>query len=376
MSTNSSYVKIERGIRFIYLNDSDSYRKGFKHGKLLKNEIDDLINGIFGYIDKLYGKILRKLIFNILFFISFFIKRKFPKNLIEEMKGIADGSGWKFRYVLLANTIYESAIFLHSLKFPGLHACSGFIIQGPNGGVIAGKTTDFYVSKELVDILARARTVFVYNNPNSKKYLTLSFPLCLVGDVIISDSGDFFAANDGGYTYKFNLKGLPALLFLRTLISGKNLTLSELFKKEKLIRPYAILATNGSIKGSFLYELGCSEYSVLKLKRPLLNTNFFHSKILIKKYYVRNWEKASGVKARHDTLQKNINRVKTPEDAIKMLQIHDAKYSEETGSIANFCTVQGVVFSSENNRIYLPLGSKTPVTLGKWQEYKLVDIFN
>ena len=166
---------VKDGIKFVYLTGNSPYEIGFEHGRLLKNDIEEMIEGIKKFAEKEYGKILDDIAIKILFHYSNSLKKGFSDDLIEEMKGIADSSGQNLEWIILANSIYEIAVrFYNFLK---LDACSFFVAPWKNSDyTVIGKTTDLADHPFLSNLLSRHRLVFVYDCKwMGNKYITFSF---------------------------------------------------------------------------------------------------------------------------------------------------------------------------------------------------------
>jgi hypothetical protein len=379
-----SFIFTDKGIRFIYLKGQNPYQIGFEHGKLLKDDIETLIAGVKKFAQDNYGLFLTSIIIKYLFLRSKKLKKKFASDLIEEMKGIADGSEQNLNWVILANTIYELVIpFFYFLK---LNACSFFIAPCKNSdSTIIGKTTDLMEPKFLTNLITKLKTVFVYNYQNNKaKYLTLSFPLCLCGPAVIFENGPVIAFNDGGWFEKINFNNQPIVPFIKE-ISNKNKTISQIissFKKSATMKAYACLLSDGTSKNSFLIEISKNDYHLESFKKYLINTNFFRSPKMIKKSYKQNYQKDIHFKnnlKRYRNIEKKIIRfsgLSNLNEAKEILEIHEDTLNIENGSVSNSRTVDSFIYFPLEKKLLIPNGKTAPVTLtGDWIEFKVNEIF-
>ncbi|TFG30755.1 MAG: tetratricopeptide repeat protein [Promethearchaeota archaeon] len=173
-STNSNKLEIRDGKRYygdawmekragnyiLHLKGSP-YEIGYQHGILMKEEIKqgaagfyaDPINGgrksysLKNWLIKLY---LNKKVYNP-------IKKAQPKELLEQLKGIADGSGVSYKTIFKANhhtavTMVMTPVIIkqHLKKFNqfgiNVGACSTFVATKEatfNGSTIVGRNTDY-----------------------------------------------------------------------------------------------------------------------------------------------------------------------------------------------------------------------------------------
>jgi len=112
------------------------YERGFKHGKHFSKKIQSLFsmlltNSLFPYLNRdrydvasvmvryqneeLYGndKFAKQMMLESAWHLSEYI----PEKYIEEMQGIADGSGMSFEEILMMNTFFDTMMGFRSLTF-------------------------------------------------------------------------------------------------------------------------------------------------------------------------------------------------------------------------------------------------------------------
>lgn len=380
---SESHAWIKDGIKFVYLTGDSPYEIGFEHGRLLKKEIEELIKEIKRFAKENHGSFLTFIILNFFFLRSKSFKKRFPKNLIEEMKGVADGSGQNIKWVILANSIYEMAVPL--TDFLKLNGCSFFAGSWKNSNyTIIGKTTDLMESKFLTDLLSKHRIVIIYDCKWTKsRYMTFSFPLCLTGDSVIFENGPVIAFNDGGWTEKkIDFKNIPLVPIIKE-ISNKSENIDKILenlKKYRTMKCYAGLLSDGTKKNSFLIELCKGDYHIKKFDKYLINTNHFKSEKMIKKHYREDYEKNifyTSTLKRYQNIEEKMGSFSSLDDAMEIMEIHEDTFSIRNGSISNSRTVEAFVYFPKKKKLFIANGKKAPVTLtGEWIEFNLDEIFN
>lgn len=386
---NPSYKEDRKGIHFVFLTGNDHFELGFMHGKLLSREIQTIVNSVEQYLEEKYGNIPQELLFDYLLYKAIKFESKFPRQYLEEMKGIAEGSGVPYRMILAANVVYEIAFgldkYLHLSN--GLHGCSAFIAPQPQSRkVFFAKVTDFGLPSSITDDFSRQRMVFIYHLPWKKtKFATFGFPSTICSDNVIKKNGLTFAFNDGGsFEKNINYEHFPILFLARMCADNVN-SLSELEKKLRTIptmKPYSVIVSDGSRKGSAIYDIAEGDFEKIELNNYLINTNHFHSQRMIKKYYKEKYDYKERVfylntVARTFAIKERIDQVKNAGNMIEIVKYHTENFDQDTGSISNSTTVQGFVYDAKTQTIYAPDGEQVPATFfGRWQKFSLTELFD
>ena len=119
-----------RVLKVINLKGS-GYELGLQHGKLLKNEIGEIINKWKENTSRIAGKDAAIVLDEFYSYANFIPAiKKFTPELYDEIKGIAEGSGQSFDEVFILNLIDEFWVYLDDLTN---HHCSGIGVPGRNG---------------------------------------------------------------------------------------------------------------------------------------------------------------------------------------------------------------------------------------------------
>lgn len=152
----------KRGELYILHLKGSPYERGYQHGVLLREEIKlgvvkeyaDIISqgrGGFSFKNWLLGKYLDYKVYKPL-------EKAQPKDLLAELKGIADGSGMPYETIFKANhdtavSMTLMPVFIHSrikeLQKMGIDvgACSTFVATREaalNGKTVVGRNTDYH----------------------------------------------------------------------------------------------------------------------------------------------------------------------------------------------------------------------------------------
>lgn len=104
ITLNGGWLEERDGIKILHLNGTN-YEMGYQHGFLLKNEIKENIHIFLGFLEQngySYDRLIE--IWNVM-------KNYLPQEYIDEMQGMADGSGLYFDDIAAYNT--WPAVFNH-----------------------------------------------------------------------------------------------------------------------------------------------------------------------------------------------------------------------------------------------------------------------
>ncbi len=368
-------------MQFIKLEGNTPYETGIIHGKLLKDEIDRLINSVQEQFKKKYGKFSFNLFKNFLLLYSTYTHKYIPKRYILEMEGIANGSNQPFKWILLTNKIYD--IGIHFSRFINWNNCSAFISNYKNTNyTILAKTTDVPIT--LASILYKNRVCFIYKTQwINKNYLTLSFPGCISGDSFILEDGSFIGFNGGGTFFKkSNMKNLPFFIYTKECIyKMDNINnLDKILKNTMPTRPYICFASKGLKRNTFLIETANGNNYKRKFEHNLIITNHFKNSDMIKKIYKKNHKKNKyyiGSKMRYINLEKNMSKSLNLKKSINLLELHENTFGINKGSIANKQTAHGLIYYPKRKILYIPKKDKITVTYKNvWEKYYLDNLFS
>ncbi|MEO7394343.1 MAG: C45 family peptidase [Chitinophagaceae bacterium] len=120
----------KRIIREITLSGS-GYELGFQHGKLLKNEIAEIVTKWKDNTTKSLGKDASLVLKEFFEYAQFDDAiKKWTPDLYEEVRGIAEGSGQAFNDIMVLNLLDEFWVYENNIAN---HHCSGIGVPAING---------------------------------------------------------------------------------------------------------------------------------------------------------------------------------------------------------------------------------------------------
>ncbi|NOZ23045.1 MAG: peptidase C45 acyl-coenzyme A:6-aminopenicillanic acid acyl-transferase [Planctomycetes bacterium] len=125
--------RVKNGQRIVYL-EGGPYDIGFQHGKFLADETRKLIESTLYVVGMVYTMEKGSWFLNDIRAAAARLEPHIPKDFLEEMKGLAAGSGIDYDRVRLANC------------FPALFHCSGFAVRGKatvDGKLYHGRVLDY-----------------------------------------------------------------------------------------------------------------------------------------------------------------------------------------------------------------------------------------
>lgn len=137
-------IEEHNGVKILYTHGS-YYEMGHHHGELLKKQICENIRAILNFSTQ------KGTSYNELLYLWNIMKNHIPKEYMEELNGIADGSDLPFKHIAAAN--------MATVKIAQLTQCSVFAAWGPatsNNKLIHVKSFDY---------------PFIIKDPETGKYI-------------------------------------------------------------------------------------------------------------------------------------------------------------------------------------------------------------
>jgi hypothetical protein len=158
----------QRGSFIVLEVAGDAYTRGLQHGMAVADRIRVLRNRLFDQIIYRRGRVVGAGFASVLYSILAKMHPHIPREIREEMRGIADGAGVKYREILLFNCFDDmlhglmkigpafQSITKHRFIAPmiGRFACSSFVVpaeRSQTGGPLHGRNLDYFVSDEFID---------------------------------------------------------------------------------------------------------------------------------------------------------------------------------------------------------------------------------
>jgi predicted choloylglycine hydrolase len=351
-------VETVKGLYVVKLEGSP-YQIGLEQGKLFKTQIQDVYKI---YLNELvYKKWIKE--YAILKGVSDAyanpqkamakfaktIEKDIPPDYIEEMKGLAEGSGLPYEEVLNMSSHVDYFAML---------MCSTFVATGKataDGKLVEARNLD-WASGGLSE-LDKYSTLFVIKPEKGHSYVSMIYPgivgaLTAVNDAGLSVELNFSMAKKNGKT------GMPALIIVRYIAQNAG-TLDE---AEKLLREipriagYNIMLTDNKTNDARLVEITADKVGVRNLNPDgtLVTTNHFTTKELTGANVEASRFSQSPSPDRYnrltELLKQNYGKI-DPKLAISMIQDDGVKVNG---------TVQTVVLKISDNKIWVWARNRNP----------------
>jgi len=219
-------VLLEKDGQKVLLLKGSFYEMGYQHGKLLKDEIEELINNVLMIsfatkiddIEKAFEK----------------QKNYIPERYIEEMKGMADATGLSLKKIVLANT------------FPELFHCSGIFLSRDateNKEMFHVRILDYLTDAGL----QKFSKVIIFQPDGYNSFISASFS-GFIGVVSGMNDKKIAIGEMGGKGYG-DWDGIPMVFLMRKAFEeAKNLDEAvDIFKNNKRTCEYYYLISDGTI---------------------------------------------------------------------------------------------------------------------------------
>jgi predicted choloylglycine hydrolase len=195
----------------------NGYERGIQHGTILKKEIAELFkkwkNNIAGTTKRNADSVITEFLNATNFEQAI---KKFAPEILEEVKGIAEGSKQKHSDVFAFQLVDEFWVFLDSLTYSKNHHCSSFAVQAANGRpAVVAQNLDlptFYNGYQILLHIARTNT-------EPEQYIPSVAGL--VGGAGLNEKGIGILSNTI-MELKACKNGLPVAFVLRGVLSKQN----------------------------------------------------------------------------------------------------------------------------------------------------------
>ncbi|MDA4114070.1 MAG: C45 family peptidase [Thaumarchaeota archaeon] len=227
------------------------YDIGYQHGDALKTQVQGNIKKVFALIDQYAPGTTRPLIIR--------AARKFVKpaqrwspELVEEIRGIADGAGVTFDEVFALNSLSELSLNIGDFDSLG---CTCFCAQGPttkDGQLFIGQNQDLWAPwcRDYFSVLKIT--------PSVGPSMAITTLAGMVGMVGLNSEGLSIVGN--GLSIKGNQIGVPIMLFMRRALQQRTIgDVIGMLTKSKRASPFNFLV--GDANGEFYdFELAAKDY--------------------------------------------------------------------------------------------------------------------
>jgi isopenicillin-N N-acyltransferase like protein len=228
------------------------YDIGFKHGEVLKTRVQGNVKRFFALMNQYSPSTTKQAIFKAARKFAVPVERWGP-DLLEEIRGIADGAGLMFEEVFALNCLTELSTNVSDFAKP--LGCTCFCAQSPTtkeDALFIGQNQDLWAPwcRDYFSILKIRPAV----GPS----IVMTALAGLVGMVGMNSEGLALVGN--GLSVKGNQIGVPIMMFMRKAMQQKTIgDVVGLFSMSKRASPLNILV--GDTNGEFYdFELAAKDY--------------------------------------------------------------------------------------------------------------------
>ncbi|OFX19461.1 MAG: hypothetical protein A2041_11980 [Bacteroidetes bacterium GWA2_31_9b] len=179
---------LNEGVHFLTIK-GDSYEAGLQYGVLLKDDLIKMDYVVDSLIDDYMGNFfIKKWIVNSVVNSKIKkIEKNMPLDYLQEMKGMADGSGLELKDI-------QTIAYLPQLFFK--ISCTAFILKNENG-IVHGRNLDW----PGIEVLTHHPLIVNYKLTNKIPFTNLTF---------IGYPGVYTGMNHSGLSMSVNMNGAPA----------------------------------------------------------------------------------------------------------------------------------------------------------------------
>jgi predicted choloylglycine hydrolase len=320
------------------------YSAGYRHGFMLKDQIDDVL-------EILHTEILKTGTLEGDFITSHFVEKskvleKFiPTTYKDEMRGIADASGATYQEILLINT-YDDIV--------NLMGCSSIAMPKMK------KNQLFFHARNLdypFDLLADKNVIYRYLKQG---VISVTFP-GYIGVLSGTNRAGISLSSHTSHSPD-NQDGIPSGILYRMILekaTSIGQVDSMLRKNQRTIGNNLVISSLHENKVA-VFEITAASVVQLQSAERVVCTNHFVSDEL--GYPI---DPLSGSFLRYDYLSKAFkNESVVLESVVKTMSYCEKNASEQWASVSNEGTVQSVIFLPELHLIYVAKGTEAPTTAG------------
>ncbi|HOO57422.1 MAG TPA: C45 family autoproteolytic acyltransferase/hydrolase [bacterium] len=241
---------------------------GVQHGILLKDEIHFLVKYFFEDKGSLFGASVDDIRKS-----AKLLESNIPDEYIQEMKGVAEGSGIDYEKILMSN-IFLDVVSAHWVGVGP--QCSNFIALPEatrDGNIVHGRNLDWSADPDL----AKLNTVFIYNPRGGITFLALGWP-SIVGTLTGMNAEKMTVGEMTSVTSDATLNGTPIMIQLRMLIERSH-NLDEAYsilKDTPRTTGYNVVVADGKTADAFFAEQSASDIFRGSAKKGLIyHTNHY-----------------------------------------------------------------------------------------------------
>ena len=358
--TENRIVKRLPGLTVIELSGSPR-EIGVAHGKAFAPEIALMKKRLMDYLSSISLGIGDRFLLWYFEKLALRMARYVPDELMDEMRGVAEGSGNSFKFIFLINALDDVLVNL---------ACSSFAVpasRSENGQLFVARNLDYPLFH---DTLPTLNTVFKIQPDKGQPFVSVAWPgFCAV--VTGMNASGLFIADLTSLSRDRTLKGTPALLQNRIAIQqGRTLDEMEdvLRKAKRTVGKNLLIAAP---EGARVLEVSARQ--VVSRSAPdniLACTNHFETPLMagsqgsVKKPprtdVPEEYFSYAYSKMRYDSVMALASKDKVAvSDAVSVLSAEP---------VGNRTTVQSVILFPGSKKLLIARSEQTPVSQGEYED--------
>jgi hypothetical protein len=225
----SSAVAVDQhdGFRIVRLK-GNAYERGYQHGAALKDSVRYFCDAFYRDLLFARNRFLGMSLSCVFLSLALRMERFIPRELRDEMRGVADGAGVSYRDILILNTFDDAIHGVSKLagimtwvqKFRGSFACSSFV-RLAESGPIHGRNLDYMVADSAVDphgivtrVLRENVVLFIHEPDRGCSFASVAWP-GYVGVVTGMNVAGISLACHTSWTLGETIHGVPLPLLYR-----------------------------------------------------------------------------------------------------------------------------------------------------------------
>lgn len=349
------------GVRVVRLHGAP-YEIGLQHGTLLKNEINTLLKYFFEDKGGMFGISITDLEKG-----TAILKEFIPAEYLEEIRGIAEGSGVPLDRALAVNVFLDVVSAGWVGVAPG---CSNFaVLADPASGraLVHGRNLDWSSDSTLT----AANTVFFITPEKGVPFVSLSWP-GMAGTLTGMNAKQISMGEMTSVHNDASLHGVPIMIQLRMLLqySGNLDQAYDVLADNPRTTGYNVLVTDGKANDGFVVEMNAkSIYRAGPKNEALMHTNHYtHKKLYgeqLKLFYIYDEGTKSDSFYRYKRLETLLGQRAAGMNAATAMEMLGDKFdpvaNKISGSLDNtVCksnTLQSAVMLPQSGEIHVALKS-------------------
>jgi hypothetical protein len=227
MTSTSITVDQRDGFQIVKLR-GNGYERGYQHGTILRDSVRYFRDAFYRDLLFARSRVLGLSLSGIFMTLATRMERFVPRELRDEMRGVADGAGVSYRDILILNSFDDAihgvsklaALATWAQKVRGCFACSSFVRLG-EAGPIHGRNLDYMVADSAVDPdgivtrVLRENVILFINEPDrGRPFASVAWP-GYVGIVTGMNAAGISLACHTSWTPGETIHGVPLPLLYR-----------------------------------------------------------------------------------------------------------------------------------------------------------------